>query len=89
VRSQRHQLGGQHPVGAQQRLEAHGRGEVGDEEQPLQVGAGQHQHGQHPVGAVDEGQALLLGQHHGREPGVASACGREQGAARLAPRPPP
>jgi hypothetical protein len=62
VRPELLQVVGEHGVGAQQRLDAHGGGDVGRRQQPAEVGQGQHQHPEHAVGAVDEGQPLLLGQ---------------------------
>ena len=47
------------PVGAEQALHAHGRGHVRRPQQPGQVGAGQHEHAEHAVGAVDQRQPLL------------------------------
>jgi len=62
MRPQVHEVGRQRPVRAEQRLQAHRARQVSRTQQPRQVGAGQHEHGQHAVGAVDQGQALLLGQ---------------------------
>ena len=56
---QRHEVGGEGAVGAEQALDAHRRGDVGRPQQVGQVDAGQHEHAQHPVGAVDERQPLL------------------------------
>jgi len=58
------------PVGAEQRLHAHGRGQVGDVEQPVQVVHGEHQHAEHAVGAVDQREPLLLGQRDRVDPGL-------------------
>ena len=78
-------------VGAEQRLDAHRGGEVGGAEQPAQVGAGEHQHPEHAVGAVDERQALLRGQLTGCDarrrrarPRRAAACRRR---SRTSPSP--
>ena len=60
LRAQRVQVGGEDVVGAEQALDAHRRRDVGDLEQQAQVGDGQDEHAEHAVGAVDEGQALLL-----------------------------
>ena len=82
VRAQRHQVCGQHPVGAEQRLEAHRGGQVRGPQQHIEVGAGQVQHRQHAVGAVDQREALLLGQHDRGELGLGQhlTC-RPRGAA--------
>ncbi len=45
-----------------QALDAHRGGDVGDLEQVTQVVDGEHEHAEHAVGAVDEGEALLLGE---------------------------
>ena len=55
---------GEDPIGAQQRLDAHGRRDVGRPQQGPQVVQGQDQHAQHAVGAVDQGQSLLGRQGH-------------------------
>jgi hypothetical protein len=68
VRAQGLEVVGEHGVRAQQRLDAHGRGDVGRREEPAEVGEGQHQHAEHAVGAVDQRQALLLGQLDRRDP---------------------
>ena len=56
------QILGEDVVGAEQTLDAHRRRDVGDLEQPPQIGDRQHQHAEHAVGAVDQRQTLLLGQ---------------------------
>ena len=55
---------GEHVVGAEQTLHAHRRGDVGHRDQVVQVVQREDEHAEHPVGAVDQRQALLLGQHH-------------------------
>ncbi len=62
VRAQRHQVGGEGGLAAEQRLDAQAAGDVGHDEQVPQVGQREHQHAEHPVGAVDERQPLLLGE---------------------------
>ena len=69
VRSQRLEVGREDPVGAEQRLDAHGRRQVGHADQRLQVVAGEREHAEHAVGAVDEGEALLGGQPYRLETG--------------------
>lgn len=64
------ELLGEDAVGAQQRLDAHGGGDVGGLEQALQVHAGQHEHAEHAVGAVDQRQALLGAQFDRADPGL-------------------
>ena len=63
MRPQRLQVGRERGVGAEQRLDRHRGGDVGRPQQRAQVGGGQHQHAEHAVGAVDQRQPLLLGQH--------------------------
>ena len=58
------QLGQEHLVRAQQRLDAERGGDVRRRQQLAQVRDGHQQHAQHAVGAVDQRQALLFGQHH-------------------------
>ena len=65
---QRLQVGSQDPVRPHQALDAECGREVGRVEQTPQVGEGEHEHPQHPVGAVDEGEAFLLGQLDRGEP---------------------
>jgi hypothetical protein len=67
--TQRLQVGGEHGIGAEQSLDAERGSEVGEHEQFAQVGDREQQHPEHPVGAVDEREALLLGERHGGEPG--------------------
>ena len=54
------QVGGEDVVAAEQALDRHGRRHVRDDEQVAQVVDGQAEHAEHAVGAVDEGQTLLL-----------------------------
>ena len=60
LRPQRLQVVGEHAVGAEQALDAHRDGDVGDRQQVAQVGDRQREHAEHPVGAVDQREALLL-----------------------------
>jgi hypothetical protein len=71
MRSHCDEVSGKRGVGAQQRLDAHRGGEVRGGEQPVQVGRGEHQHAEHPVGAVDQGEAFLLGERYRGDPGRA------------------
>jgi hypothetical protein len=50
----------ENPVGAEQAFDAHRRRDVGQHEQPVEVGQCEDQLSEHAVGAVDEGEALLL-----------------------------
>jgi len=79
VRPQPDHVGGQGAVGAQQHPQAHRCGQVGGLQEPREVGAREHQHGQHAVGAVDEGQALLLDQLDRLEAGLGQGgrCGQQ------------
>ncbi len=64
VRAQGLQVGGEHAVGAEQRLDAHRRRRGRRRwTSAREVVAGEHEHAEHAVGAVDEGEALLRGQH--------------------------
>ena len=69
MRAQRHQVGGKRPVGGHQRFHAHRRGDVGGAHQHVEIGEGQHQHAEHPVGAVDQRQSLLGAQRDGSDAG--------------------
>ena len=68
-------------VGAEQRLDGDGAGHVGGGGQPVEVGQRQAQVGQHPLGAVEERQALLGLQHHRLEPGGGQPVGARQATA--------
>jgi hypothetical protein len=59
VGAQRDQVLGERAIGAEQRLDRQRGGDVGDAQQPPQVVVGEDQHAEHPVGAVDQRQALL------------------------------
>jgi hypothetical protein len=72
VRAQRRAARGEHAVGAEQRLDAHRRGDVGDVAQLLEVVDGHHEHAEHAVGAVDEREPLLLSSTTGSMPAAAS-----------------
>ena len=52
-------------VGAEQTFHAHGCRDVCHLEQPPQIDDREHQHAEHAVGAIDQGQALLLGKRDG------------------------
>ena len=77
----------EHPVAAEQSLDTHGRRDVGQFQQPVQVAKRQHQHAEHAVGAVDQCQPLLLGEHDRFDavPGQ-RVGGRQQFAVRRAYR---
>ncbi len=60
VRADGVQLGLEDLVGAEQRLQREGGGDVGRLVEPVEVGEGHDQHAEHAVGAVEEGEALLL-----------------------------
>ena len=60
---------GEGAIGAEQRLGRHRPGQVGRRDQTVEVGQGEHEHPEHPVGAVDEGEALLGPQRHRRHAG--------------------
>ena len=59
---ERDEVAGERAVGAEQRLDRHRRCDVGDAEQFGEVAAGEHEHPEHPVGPVDQRQALLGAQ---------------------------
>ena len=54
-------------VGTQQSLDAHRGREIGGAQQLRRIDRRQHEHREHPVGAVDEGQALLHVERYGRD----------------------
>ncbi len=83
--AQRLQVRGEHRVGPHQRLHAHRGGDVRGAQQHLQVVAGQHQHPEHAVGAVDQREPLLLPQRHRLDPGRDQRVpGRPAQASRVA-----
>ncbi len=63
-------LGREHHVGAEQRFDAHRRGDVGDSEQAAHVVTRERQHAQHAVGAVDEREPLLRLEDDGLDLGL-------------------
>jgi len=63
------QVGGKDRVGAEQALDAHRGGDVGEPQQVAEVRDGQHQHSEHAVGAVDQREAFLLPQLDRGDPG--------------------
>ena len=88
MRPQCLQIGGEHPVGAQQAFDAHRGGDVGECEQMVEVGDGEHELAQHAVGAVDQGQTLLLRQDDGGQAVLGERHGRiDELAVRRADRP--
>lgn len=85
VRPQGVQVGGEDPVRAEQRFGAHRGRDVGEPQQGAQIVAREDQHAQHPVGAVDEGESFLLGEHDGIEARRGeSLCGRYEPARGVA-----
>ena len=62
LRPQRHEVGGEDGVGAELALDRHRGGDIGRVEQHRQIVEREQQHPEHAVGAVDEGEALLLAQ---------------------------
>ena len=82
------QVRGEHGVGAEQALDAHRRRHVGGDEQLAQVGDRQHEHAEHAVGAVDQGEPFLLAQRDGFDARLAQHLTRvAQIAGRVADRP--
>jgi hypothetical protein len=63
------EVGGEDPVGAELGLDRHGGRDVRRTQDRAEVGDGHHQHAEHAVGAVDEGEPLLGGELHGLEAG--------------------
>lgn len=63
------QLGLQHLLGAEEGLQGEGGGDVGRLVEGVEVGEGHDQHAEHAVGAVEEGEALLLLELDGRDAG--------------------
>ncbi len=81
VRADRVQLGGEHPVGAEQGLQGQRGGDVGGLIEGVEVGEGHDQHAEHAVGAVEEGEALLLAQLDRGDPVLGEQfAGRADGA---------
>ncbi len=78
VRAQRLQVRGEHRVGPELGLDAHGGGQVSRAEQQREVVGGEGQHPEHAVDAVGEGQALLLAQHDRRDASGGERIGRGQ-----------
>jgi hypothetical protein len=64
------------PVGAEQPLDRHGAGEVGHGGQRGGVGHRQAGEREHPLGAVDQGEALLVGELQRLEAGAPQALRR-------------
>ena len=75
MRPQPLQIGGEHAVGAELALDTHGCGDIGQPEQVVQIGQREHQLAEHAVGAVDQGQAFLLGEGDRRQPVLAQRVG--------------
>jgi hypothetical protein len=75
VRPQPLELVAEDPVAAELRLDAHRGSDVGDADEDVEVGEREQQHPEHPVGAVDEREALLLGEGHRSDTGVGERLG--------------
>ena len=85
LRSQGLEVGREDAIGTHLSLDAHRRGDVGGAQQRPQVGDREHQHAEHAVGAVDQGQPFLGPKLHGRQPcGRESVRGRHQCSVRVA-----
>ncbi len=70
------QVVGEHGVAAEERLDGQGGGEVGRGEEHVEGVEREGELAEHPVGAVDEGQALLLGEDDGFQAGGGEGVGR-------------
>ena len=68
VRPDRLELGGEDPVGGELGLHRHGRRDVRRTHQEGEVGQRQDEHPEHPVGAVDQREALLGRELDRRQP---------------------
>ncbi len=73
--SQGRQLGPEGLVGAEEGFHGHGGGHFRVAEQSGRVLAGQAELAEHAIRTVDQGQALLGGQHEGRDPGLLKGSG--------------
>jgi hypothetical protein len=62
-------------VGAEQRLDGDGAGDIGGGGQPVEVDERQAEVRQHPLSAVEEGQTLLGFEHDRLEPGLGQGFG--------------
>jgi DNA-binding IclR family transcriptional regulator len=82
LRTQRHQVGGEHRIGAELALDRDGGGDVGDGEQIVEVAEGESEHAEHAVGAVDEGETLLLFEHERSDAGGGEGVGCRHERAR-------
>ena len=89
LRAQRLQVGGEDAVGPEQPLDAHGRRDVGDDEQLAQVREREQEHAQHALGPVDEPEPLLLAQRHRGDAGGGQRRGRAGALAGAASAPAP
>jgi hypothetical protein len=85
MRPQRDQVAGERPVSAEEALDAHGRRDVRCAQQVGEISAGEHEHAQHPVGAVHEREPFLRfereverGGHMGERCQVAAASERSE-----------
>ncbi len=83
VRTDGVQLGLEHLLRTEQRLQGEGGGDVGGGVELAEVGEGHDQHAEHAVGAVEEGEALLLAEHDGLDAGFGEQfAGGADGAVR-------
>ncbi len=88
LRPHRDQILGEGAVGPEEGFDGHRRGDVGDAQQPVEIGDGEHEHAEHPVGAVDQGEPFLGPQDERLEIRLGEGGGAVDqaavGAARLA-----
>ena len=75
LRAESLEVGGERCVGGQQPLDRHRRDHVGLGEEPLDVDDGEAEHAQDGIGAVGDGETLLLGEFDRFESGVAQGVG--------------
>ena len=75
------EFGGERGVGGQQSLDGHRGDHVGLSEEAFDVGDGEAEHAEDAVGAVGDGEALLLGEFDRFEAGVAERVGGGTNAA--------
>ena len=74
------------PVGAEQGLDAHRTGDVGDLDQQADLVDRQREQHLHRLGAVDQRQALLRGEHDRLDPGLGEDLGARPAVAGRARR---
>jgi len=76
LRPEGHEIRGERVVRPHEGLDGHRGREVGSGEEAGEVVAGQGEHAEHPVGAVDEGEAFLFGQRDRLDAGRSHGLGR-------------